>query len=582
MQVYRPMITTTAKRLISSSPRKNGVLLLVLAAWAAMPAAHAARTERSVDSARAEFQQGRYQAVATRGLKELLVQPWNHELRLLVGESLAHTGDSAGAATQFDALEGTPLAQAAQERRRALDATAPALATLARPAAVVPLPVRAPVGDTAAGTPPQLPAGGLAIPVGRLPQFTYVPAAARADAAADTAADDGRSAPAKAVAALGLAGKYQEAGSAGLALMGRERVDPALQLQIANALAWTNRLDEAMFAYQGLMAGEYADAARIGTANVLRWRGRDAEAAPLYRAVLAKTPADAGALEGLALAMRELRPRTTLVLGAQSDSGDMRRKAASVQQRFRVGPADHLVELEAGTVHDRMPTNDASQREVTVRYNAHSLPWAPVVEVSGASGAGLFGGVRAQPFGEGSVIELARVNWGRLAINANGLQKGLSASLVGAETARATPLGQLTGRLQRYDISDGNHITSASVRLAASWRPLGPSIKPFVGIEVRDAGFSTPDYWSPAIGSGVAYAGLQAEAGNSVWSLYGSAQAGARLYGDAGTSWSLALGGRRWITPDLAVVFSLWSMASQRDNAAYRAKSGSVSVEKLW
>ena len=532
-------------------------------------------------------------------MKELLEQPWNHELRLLVADSLARIGDSAGAATQLDALEGTALAPSARERRLALRTALPALPPasvgvaastplLLPPAAdgvaastplPLPLPLPPAADGVAASTPLLLPPPrGPAVPVGRLPQFTYVPAANLPVAGAD----DGRSAAAKEVAALSLAGKYQDAGSAGLALMGRERVDPALQLQIANALAWTNRPTEATKAYQGLFEGEYGDAARIGTANILRWGGRDAQAAPLYRAVLAKTPADAQALEGLELAMRELRPRTTLVLGAQSDSGDMQRQSASLQQRWRVGPAAHLVELEAGQVHDRLPTADASQPELTVRYHAHSLPWAPVFEASAAGSAGLFGGVRVQPFGEGSVIELARVNWGRLAINANGLQKRLSASLVGAETGGATPAGQLTGRLQRYDISDGNQITTANVRLAASWRPLGPSIKPFVGIEVRDAGFSTPDYWSPAIGSGVAYAGLQAEAGNSVWSVYGSAQAGARLYGDAGTSWSLSLGGRRWITPDLAVVFSLWSMASQRDNAAYRARSGSVSVEKLW
>ncbi len=572
------MKTTARSTALSRSPRRARNLLLCLAAAAAMPLAHAAAPNRAADAARADIQQGRYQVAATRGLKELLAQPWNHELRLLVADSLARSGDMAGAAAQFDALEGTPLAQAARERRLALGGAA-----LPVP---VPAPALAPVpasmtGSALASAPVlELPQLGPAVPVGRLPQFVYVPPGASPAAAA--AVDDGRSPAAKEVAALNLAGKYQEAGTAGMALMGREKVDPALQLQIANALAWTSRLDEAVQAYKGLLDGEHADAAKVGTANVLRWRGRDAEAAPLYRAVLAKSPADAGALEGLDLAMRELRPRTTLVLGAQEDSGQMERQSASVQQRWRDGPQGHLVELEAGTVRDSLPSTDASQRELTLRYHAHSLPWTPVFEGSAATGAGLFGGVRVKPLGGETVLEVARVNWARLATNPNGLQKGLSATLLGGETGRATVAGQVTARLQNYDISDGNRITTASLRLASAWRPLGKSIKPFAGIEVRDAAFNTPDYWSPAIGSGVAYAGLQAEAGNSTWNAFASAQAGARLYGDAGTSWSLALGGRRWITSDLAVAFSLWSMASQRDNAAYRAKSGSVSVEKLW
>jgi tetratricopeptide (TPR) repeat protein len=550
-------------------------LLLWLAAAAAMPLAHAAAPNGAADAARADIAAGRYQVAASRGLKQLLAQPWNHELRLLVADSLARSGDAAGAAAQLDALEGTPLAQAARERRLALGTALPAPAPLAAPA---------PMSDSALASAPvlQLPQLGPAVPVGRLPQFVYVPPGAGVSTAAAAAVDDGRSPAAKAVAALNLAGNYQETGSAGLALMGREKVDPALQLQIANALAWTGRLDEAVQAYKGLLDGEHADAAKVGTANVLRWRGRDAEAAPLYRAVLAKSPADAGAIEGLDLAMRELRPRTTLVLGAQEDSGQMERLSASVQQRWRDGPQAHLVELEAGTVRDSLPSTDADQRELTLRYHAHSLPWTPVFEASAATGAGLFGGVRVKPLGEATVLELARVNWARLANNPNGLQKGLSATLLGAETGRATVAGQVTARVQNYAVSDGNRITTASLRLAAAWRPLGKSIKPFAGIEVRDAAFNTPDYWSPAVGSGVAYAGLQAEAGNSTWNAFASAQAGARLYGDAGTSWSLALGGRRWITSDLAVAFSLWSMASQRDNAAYRAKSGSVSVEKLW
>lgn len=536
-------------------PQRALPALLLCMAAATLAPALAAGPNRAAEAARAEFQKGRYQDAAARGLKDLLAEPWNHELRLVVADSLRRSGDAAGAAAQLEALEGTPYAQAAAAR---VPASVPAVDT----------------GSTSA-----VPRGP-AVAVGRLPQFSYVAAAA---AAPDGGADDARSPGAKAVAALGMAGNYQQAGTAGLELLAREPVDPALRLQIANALAWTGRLDAALTAYRGLLDGPNGNEARVGAANVLRWRGRDAEAEPLYREVLAKAPQDAGALEGLALAQRELRARTTVVAGAQEDSGQLQRRAASVNHRWRTGPAMHLVELETGAVNDRSPSRTASQRDATVRYHADTLAWAPVLEASASNGGGgLFGGVRVKPFGEGQVLELARVNWGKQANNPNALGQGLSATLLGIEAARETPVGQVTGRLQRFAISDGNDITTANLRLASPWRPLGKYIKPFAGIEVRDALFNTPDYWSPAIGSGVIYAGLQVEAGGNDWNLFGAGQLGARLYGDAGTSWSLAVGGKRWLTSDLALSFSLWSMASQRDGAAYRAKSGSVSVEKLW
>ena len=101
-------------------------------------------------------------------------------------------------------------------------------------------------------------------------------------------------------------------------------------------------------------------------------------------------------------------------------------------------------------------------------------------------------------------------------------------------------------------------------------------------MQTRDAKFSSPSYWSPEQGSGTLYAGLLGEWGSADWNFYASAQSGTGLYGDAGTSWSVSGGGKRWLSNDIALSMNFWSMASWRDNAAYRAQSATVSLEKLW
>ena len=116
---------------------------------------------------------------------------------------------------------------------------------------------------------------------------------------------------------LNAAGDYQAAGTEGMALLAREKPDDELQLIIANSLAWTGRLKEAIPAYQGLRAGKLADQASVGLASIYHWRGRDDQAVPLYRAVLANDPDNSNALEGLNFATRETSPHTlpTLRLG---------------------------------------------------------------------------------------------------------------------------------------------------------------------------------------------------------------------------------------------------------------------------
>lgn len=522
--------------------------LYIAGALAAIPATAAGET-----SAAELYRNGRYESAASRGLAELLAQPWNHKLRFMVADSLQRAGRIDEAKAQFEALEGTSYAKAAAERLQALrQPAAPGIALNQLPQfqLAAPEPGKAPVPDIGA-----MPGG-----------------------------DDGRSPAARRVAELGAAGKYQEAGSEGLALLAQEKPDEELRLVIANSLAWTGRLQEAIAVYQGLLGGKYASEASIGMANALRWRGRDDQALPLYRAVLAREPGNADAQEGLRLARRELRPRTTVSFGALKDSSDVRRQMATVNHRWRDANLADSYEIETSGVRDSQPGIEARQQDLTLRYQAPSLPLKPSVELGTANHAGqtLYGSVRVRLGDNDAVAELGRVNWGRIATNPNALQAGLRATHLGLNASQGFGFGTLSERLDYYDISDGNAIVAADARLASSWRPLGNHIKPFVGAEMRRAKFNTPNYWSPQDGFGSLYGGALAEWGAADWSFYSSAQAGLRLYGDAGTSWSLSAGGKRWIADDVGVGFNLWSMASQRNNVAYRAKSANVSLEKLW
>ena len=60
------------------------------------------------------YYDGNYTMVANQGLLLLLAQPWNHELRLFVANSLAWTGRTDEAITQYQALAGTQFTHEAQ------------------------------------------------------------------------------------------------------------------------------------------------------------------------------------------------------------------------------------------------------------------------------------------------------------------------------------------------------------------------------------------------------------------------------------------------------------------------------------
>lgn len=383
---------------------------------------------------------------------------------------------------------------------------------------------------------------------------------------------------------LNAEGNYQALGSEGLALMAAEPVDEELQLIIANSLAWTGRVKDAVPTYQSLTKGKFANEANVGLANINRWRGRDDLAMPLYKSVLDKDPANADALEGIALASREMSPRTTLSGGGSSDSSDLKRRIGTINHRWRDTTGAQIFEAELGGFHDWLPNAYATQQEVTLRYQNLDMALKPSLELNMATklNPAMYGTARVKLFNDQVTVGAGRVNWGKISINPLASIGALSANYLGADATHSYSTGTVTGRIANYAISDGNSVLTSSINFDSSWRPLGSHFKPFAGIETRGAKVNKPTYWSPVDGSGTAYAGLMGEWGAAEWNFFGSVQLGAPIYGDAGNSWSISAGGKRWVTNDISLGMNVWSMASWRDNSAYRAQSANVFLEKVW
>ena len=383
---------------------------------------------------------------------------------------------------------------------------------------------------------------------------------------------------------LNAAGNYRAVGTEGLALMATEKREEDLQLIVANSLAWTGRTKEAVAAYQRLVSGKYANEANVGLANLQRWSGRDDLAAPVYRTVLSAASTNADALDGLELATRELSPRTTFNVGASSDSSEVKNRANTINHRWRDKGGSTIMEVETSAVKNWLPNTETRQQDLTLRYENLALDLKPSVELSTPTGNNrtLYGSVRIKLIEDTVSLSAGRLNWGRMATNPNALALGLAASHLGATATQGFTFGTFRARIDYYDITDNNRIVSTSVHLASNWRPLGNNFRPFLGVQTRAAQFTSPNYWSPEMGSGTLYAGLLGEWGSTDWNFYTSVQSGARLYGDAGKSWAISGGGKRWLSDDLALSMTFWAMESVRDSAAYKAQSATFSLEKLW
>ena len=386
---------------------------------------------------------------------------------------------------------------------------------------------------------------------------------------------------------LYLTEKYEAAGTKGLDAIGRgAQPSDDLRWKIANSLAWTGRLNESYGQYALLLNGPYDGQARLALANAERWQGRADLARPLYSQVLALDPSNTGAREGLENGERELRPSTTVSFSGSKDSNDMQRMALTVAHRWRDETGNKIYEVETRGMRDQInPANLRVQSsDVTLRFQPLDVQFQPraYVNFQATPRASAFAGVRLK-LGEGPTnLYLDRLNWGVVAVSARAMDAGLSAYHAGIESTYGFGLGQLYGRASVYKVSDSNTVLTTSLKFTPAWRPLGPGIKAYVTTDTRDVRFNTPNYWSPAIGSGTASVGLLGEWSHQDWFFYTAGQIGHPMYGESGTNWSASAAAKRWLSKDYALGFNLWGLSSRRDGANYRAKSATVNLEKLW
>ena len=371
----------------------------------------------------------------------------------------------------------------------------------------------------------------------------------------------------------------------GLPLLSVYPKDAQLRLIIANCLSWnTTRYTQAIDLFKSLLNGPYARDASLGLANSYRWSGRDDLALPLYKTLIAEEPDSSDIQDGLVLAERAMRPRTLFSIGRAGDTNNMRRNEAVVAHQWRSETGNSIYEVELGGTNDRMPDLGINQRNVTLRYQNFDLPFKPTLEIAEQTTPKqtTFGGVHLE-LTDTTRLTLNRVNWGLLSFNVNAEAANLSASHAALATNQSGELGSLRGRVDYFGISDGNTVLMSSLQFTPAWRPLGKNFKTFVGIQTRNQSDYSPLYWSPMNGGyGVYFAGVQAEWSSDTTSLYATAQAGNRLYGEGSRNWGLAAGGRTMLTPDFALGVKLSYYAGGLYGPTFSYASALVTIEKFW
>jgi hypothetical protein len=390
-----------------------------------------------------------------------------------------------------------------------------------------------------------------------------------------------RTGAAKQVEHLFTAGKYELAGTEGFALISKEKVDEQLQVMIANSLAWTGRTKEAGQLYRVLQTGKYKMEAKLGLANLYRWEGRDHLAHPLYKEVLTSQPTNTDAIEGLALSLRELRPKTSIVLGGSNDSSDVKTRSWLINHRWHDASLANVWEVETTGLTSANLFLNLKRQAATLRYSALETFLKPKVEL-GSDGKHLLYDLTLEVPNLPIKVSAGRVNWGVLSNNPSSLVAEQTASKFSVSGATDLSIGKIDGRISIYKVSDGNQVVTSNLNFTPTWRPFGANIKPLMGFETRGTTFATTRYWSPATGYGSAFLGLMGEWESRNWNVYVSAQMGTRLFGEAGRSWSTSAGGKYWLTEDWNVSLRFWAMASQRDYLRYKARSAYITVEKLW
>jgi hypothetical protein len=378
-------------------------------------------------------------------------------------------------------------------------------------------------------------------------------------------------------------GDYAGAARLGVDLLKQGPQSHEVRYAVANSLAWTGRYDRAIEQYQGLYGTPYDARARTGVANVLRWRGRADLAEPLYQEVLRSEPANEDARNGLALDARDLRPSLTARITRSADSQDLTRNELGLT--YSRWSADRSWRFEVGVQGDRndSPRRDWSARSLHGSAWATRLPLSPRLDLSvydsDTTDARLFGTLQVEPIQNRLRVRAGRVNWGRLAFNA--AAEGLTARTLGILGETDVGLGVLRGRLDGYDVSDGNRVLDGELQLTPAWQPLPLRLVWFGGVYGRGADREDPRYWSPRPGYGLAFVGLQRGWYSERADITASVRRGFGFTDSARNSWTVGLNGRYWMTNDLAIGLEAWAVESPRP-ADYRMHQVAAFVQQLW
>lgn len=357
---------------------------------------------------------------------------------------------------------------------------------------------------------------------------------------------------------------------------------PTNRFNLANALAWTGRTAEATRHYETLLDSPLARESRLGLANAWRWHGRPDLAQPFYREVLEADPGNSDASDGALLVERALRPHTEVAIAYQKDNAPNRQREVTVRHTWRNAAGDRIFAVGAagGRISGSGPSD--SLQEISARVEDLSLPLSPSLEVARQVDptAKTFADLRLRLADLPVHLVVGRVNWGKVAFNAQAIDDGLTARHAGLEFVAPTAAGMLGGALHHFAVSDDNHVNTVDLRLAPWARPWGQAVRPVLGISGRYADRTDPRYWSPERYL-AGYLGVEGEIVRGDWSLAAYLQGSFRLAGEATTSWAGVLHGKRWLNRDWAV----GARAAAQTNAqggTYRARSVQATLERLW
>jgi len=294
-------------------------------------------------------------------------------------------------------------------------------------------------------------------------------------------------------------------------------------------------------------------------------------------------PGNNEAADGLRLTGRDLRPAVTFRAGRTDDPALQRDELSATYRRWS---DDRSWRLEAGVLTGR-ESFDSGRRSPRGLFGSlwnTRLPLSPLVEAayydSDVDGARLFGAVQLSPVPERLKLRVAHLDWGRTVFSPQATRDRLTADSAGVSGESGLAFGTVRGRLDLYDISDGNRIIDGEAQVTPSWQPLPWRLTWFGGVYGRRAEREDPRYWSPRPAYSIAFVGLQRHWALERADFSASLRRGISLSDTAGDSWSAGASGRIWLRQDLAVGLEGWLVDAPRP-ASYRMNHFGAFVQQL-